>query len=483
MSSTVADSDDTYNVISLFSGAMGLDIGLEETGKFRTLVAAEKDKSACETIRTNRDAGRTASSELKVIEEDIKNITPQEVLDEVGLEPGEVDLLSGGPPCVSFSTAGERRTVQDTRGELIFDFLGFVEHIEPKFFLMENVRGLMSAAINHRPIEDRPKNGGPPLEPDEKPGSVLKLWLRDLADINDGDYRLDIFEVNSANYGAPQIRERVLFIGSRFNTKVEFPRPTHYNVPKEWNPNQDFLEKYTEGENDGGDVNDIKPFRTLGDAIKDLEEDDPVIMDFSPRKKEYLEMVPPGGNWRALPEEIQEESMGAAYHASGGRSGWWRRLSYEYPAPTILGQPNHSSSALCHPEEVRALTLRECALVQEFPEDWEFEGTPAEQYKQVGNAVPVTLGRVAGKTIGGYLDKITAGDIEEPDRELPKARKVYINSHVRRRYWYKDGNTVVNGDGSDDDEVRYELPETKIKEEVINIDPERAQSNLEAFTN
>jgi DNA (cytosine-5)-methyltransferase 1 len=482
MNSTDTNSKQTYNAVSLFSGAMGLDIGLERTGRFRTLAAVEKDESACATIRTNRDAGRTASSELKVIEADVNDITPQEVLEEAGLEPGEVDLLSGGPPCVSFSTAGERRTVQDTRGELIFDFLEFVEHIEPKFFLMENVRGLMSAAINHRPLEDRPKNGGQPLEPDEKPGSVLKLWLRDLADINDGEYRVDIFEVNSANYGAPQIRERVLFIGNRFDTKVEFPRPTHYNVPKGWEPNQDFLEEYTKGES-SDKVDDIKPFRTLGDAIKNLEEDDPVIMDFSPRKKKYLEMVPPGGNWRALPEDVQEESMGAAYHASGGRSGWWRRLSYEYPTPTILGQPNHSSSALCHPEEVRALTLRECALVQEFPEDWEFEGTPAEQYKQVGNAVPVTLGRVAGETLAEYLDKITIGDLEESDRELPKARKVYIHSHVRRRYWYKDGDTVVNGDGSDDDNVRYELPETKIKEEVIDIDPERKQSDLEAFTN
>lgn len=480
MTDADTDSDGRYNVVSLFSGAMGLDIGLEETGKFETIVTVERDAAACDTVRTNRDAGRTACSELKVIEEDIKDITPQDVLDEIGMEPRDVDLLSGGPPCVSFSTAGERRTVQDTRGELIFDFLEFVEHIEPKFFLMENVRGLMSAAINHRPLEDRPKNGGPPLEPDEKPGSVLKLWLRDLADINGGEYRVDIFEVNSANYGAPQIRERVLFVGNRFGTKVDFPKPTHYNIPKEGEPEQDSLEEFREGESE---ADDLQPFRTLGDAIRELEEDDPVIMDFSPRKKKYLEMVPPGGNWRALPEDVQEESMGAAYHASGGRSGWWRRLSYEYPAPTILGQPNHSSSALCHPEEVRALTLRECAMVQEFPEEWEFEGKPSEQYKQVGNAVPVTLGRVAGDTIADYLDEVGAEDGgRQNDHELPTARKVYVHSHIRRRYWYKDGDTVVNDDDSENT-VRYELPEIKVEEEIIDIDPESAQTELEAFTN
>ena len=172
--------------------------------------------------------------------------------------------------------------------------------------------------------------------------------------------------------------------------------------------------------------------------------------------------------------------MGAAYHASGGRSGWWRRLSYDYPAPTILGQPNHSSSALCHPEEVRALTLRECAAVQEFPETWEFEGKPAEQYKQVGNAVPITLGRVAGSTIQRSTDQAEPSGSNSFHGPLPRARKVYIHSHVRRRYWYKDGEKVVhNGENSD---VRYEIPEIKIKEESIDFQDQQKQSALGHFS-
>ena len=471
--------NETYTVVSLFTGAMGLDIGLEETGRFETHLAVDANEAACETIRMNRDAGRTTNPDLEVINADLGEISPQEVFDQVDASPEDVDLLSGGPPCVSFSTAGDRRTLQDARGELIFDYLDFVEYIKPDFFLMENVRGLMSAAIQHRPTDERPKNGGPPLEPEEKPGSVLKLWLRDLMDIGNEDYRIDIFEVNSANYGAPQIRERVLFIGNRHNIKTQFPRPTHYNVPKEAGSSTD--EESTSNKLNTLSDKEIKPFNTLADAIKDLEEDDPVIMDFSPRKKKYLKKVPPGGNWRTLPEELQKESMGAAYEASGGRSGWWRRLSYDYPTPTILGQPNHSSSALCHPEEVRALTLRECALVQEFPEDWEFAGTPAEQYKQVGNAVPITLGRVAGETIAEHLDQVHQGDAVENSRDYPKARKVYINSHVRRRYWYKDGDTVVNED-SNGSEVRYELPDTKIDEEIISFAEQQKQSSLEKFS-
>jgi DNA (cytosine-5)-methyltransferase 1 len=117
------------------------------------------------------------------------------------------------------------------------------------------------------------------------------------------------------------------------------------------------------------DAPPLLPFRTVGDAIRELRDDDPVILDFSPRKKRYLGMVKPGGNWRTLPLEVQKESMGAAWHTKGGRSGWWRRLSYDLPFPTVVTMPNHASRAMCHPEEVRALTLRECASIQEFPSD------------------------------------------------------------------------------------------------------------------
>src|SRR5215203_5808845 len=158
-----------YTVVSLFSGAMGLDIGLEQTGRFRTLACVEKEPAFCETIRRNRDAGRL-SPDLQLFEGDITDLDPADVLRMTGLKPGDLDLLVGGPPCQSFSTAGRRRTTEDPRGTLLWQFLRFVDALKPKFFLMENVRGLLSAALHHRPIAERPEKGGAPLRADEEPG-------------------------------------------------------------------------------------------------------------------------------------------------------------------------------------------------------------------------------------------------------------------------------------------------------------------------
>ena len=212
-----------YKVISLFSGAMGLDLGLEKTGRFEVLAAVEKEKVFCDTIRTNRDAGRL-SRRLKVFERDVAEVDPQEILKSSGLKPGEVDVLVGGPPCQSFSTAGRRRTTQDTRGTLLWDFLRFVRVLRPRFFLMENVRGLLSAAIRHRPIKLRPNSGGRPLQPDEEAGSVVRLFAGELQHIDAASYHMDCFEVNAVNYGAPQLRERAYFCGVTATTTLWISR-------------------------------------------------------------------------------------------------------------------------------------------------------------------------------------------------------------------------------------------------------------------
>jgi DNA (cytosine-5)-methyltransferase 1 len=119
-------------------------------------------------------------------------------------------------------------------------------------------------------------------------------------------------------------------------------------------------------------------------------------------------MVPEGGNWRDLPEEIQRESMGRAFHAKGGRSGYWRRLSFDAPSPTILTEPQNASTALCHPVEDRPLTVRECARIQAFPDDWSFYGRGGDQYRLVGNAVPVLLASILGEHVRKTLDERTA---------------------------------------------------------------------------
>jgi DNA (cytosine-5)-methyltransferase 1 len=440
-----------YNVISLFSGAMGLDIGLEQTGRFRILACVEKEPAFCQTIRANQRAGRLPDS-LHVFERDITKLDPAEVLDAVGLQPGEVDLVVGGPPCQSFSTAGRRRTVQDTRGTLLWHFLRFVQAMKPRFFVMENVRGLLSAALRHRAIAQRPEKGGPPLGPDEQQGSVVRRFAGDLQQITGGPYHMDCFEVNAVNYGAPQLRERAIFIGNRYNAVVDFPNPTHAATPSDGGRPDSLFDEQIQSS--------MKRWRTLRDAIGDVREDDPVVLDFSPRKKKYLAKVPSGSNWRSLPEELQKESMGKAWYAKGGRSGWWRRLTYDLPCPTLVTMPNHAGTALCHPEELRALSLREYALIQEFPANWEFCGSPSEQYAQVGNAVPVRLGEVAGNLVADHLDAIQNRGWKPYVGKPGAYRVVYVQAHVRTRMWYKGGRTFVWRDGGRNTEAVYSAPRT-----------------------
>ncbi|MDP3961372.1 MAG: DNA cytosine methyltransferase [Pseudorhodobacter sp.] len=442
-----------YRVVSLFSGAMGLDIGLDQTDRFELLATVEVEPSFCETISRNVKAGRISGNPT-VLCRDIAELSVEELLETIGLAPGDVDLLVGGPPCQSFSTAGKRQSVQDPRGTLLWHYLRFIEGLQPKLFLMENVRGLTSAALMHRPIAKRPEKGGPPLEPEEEPGSVIRLFSDDLQKIAGGPYHMDCFEVNAVNYGAPQLRERALFIGNRFNMQIDFPSPTHGS--------QDVA--------DAPDLfsrNELLPWRTLGDALAGLNGPGDVIMDFSPRKKRYLDMVPPGSNWRSLPEEVQRESMGKAHVAKGGRSGWWRRLSFDLPCPTLVTMPNHASTSLCHPTETRALSLREYARIQEFPDTWEFSGTPTQQYAQVGNAVPVLLGRVAGDLIASSLDALVKSRWEIQPKLPESFRVIYVQSHVRTRQWFKAGKTFVRDGLSQSNDSNYSAP--VVRNKVRNI--------------
>ena len=351
----------SYTCVSLFSGAFGLDIGLEQAGIYSDL-AIEIDELACNTIKHNRP-------DLEVWCKDISKVKGADILKFLGIKRGELDILVGGPPCQSFSTAGNRGSVRDLRGLMIFEFLRLVDELKPKVFLMENVRGLLSAVKNSKRLVS--ESGSVNITSATFLGSVASELLNEFSDLK---YRVDYFAVNSVNYGVPQLRERALFFGNRLSQKTNFPEPTHGPSEK-------------------------KQFSTLFDAIGDLREIDPEVLDFSPRKKKYLSMLSPGQNWRNLPPKIAEESMGKAFFAKGGRSGWWRRLDFNSPAPTIVTMPNHASTSLCHPKEIRALSLRECARVQGFPDKWKFLGTVSQKYKQVGNAVPSKLGELCGKEL------------------------------------------------------------------------------------
>lgn len=408
---------------------MGLDLGFELQGDFELLACVEKERIFCDTIEANVRMGNFAGNP-RVFCEDLMTFEPAELMTELGIKSGEIDVLIGGPPCQAFSTAGRRQSVQDRRGTLLWRYLEFVKALQPKIFVMENVRGLLSASLKHRPISERPENGGPPLDISELPGSVIETFIKDLTDTCAKKYHLDIFEVNSVNYGAPQIRERAIFIGNSLGKNIDFPMPTHGNSTK----HSQSLFSFDE----------TKPWRTLRDAIGDLRENDPELSDFSPRKKQFLGQVPAGGNWRSLPVEIQKESMGRAWFAKGGRSGWWRRLSWDFPCPTLVTMPNHASTSLCHPEEIRVLSVKEYARIQEFPDNWIFCGKTAQKYTQIGNAVPVRLGMVAADCVSQFLKSIehqTADLSYQP--ASAQVRRTYIHSHVRTRRWFKNGEAVA----------------------------------------
>ncbi len=403
--------------ISLFSGGMGLDIGLESAG-FETATCVENDKEAVRTIRHNKP-------ELPVFDYSIEEVSGDELLVASNMVGKEVPLVVGGPPCQAFSVFGNRLGIKDARGQLVFEFIRIVKETKPATFLMENVRGLLSMSIAPNKKELK-ADDTIPAHFFEK-GSLMNQIF---SEFNALGYHVDCFVVNSANYGAPQIRERVLLIGNRYGYKADFPKPQFSNRQED----------------------NLPPFRTLGDAIdpnKGFVDSDPSVMNFSERKLKYLSMVPEGGNWRSLPEDIQKESMGKSWYLKGGRSAYWRKLSYSFPSPTVVTMPNHAGTSMCHPKELRAITVGEAAAIQEFPNTWEFQGTTAAKFRQVGNAVPTRLGQVAGLVIQQLLKKIEEyGPSTEP---LCHHTIEHIRPHVRTRTFWKNGESFA-GDKSYYDE-------------------------------
>ncbi|MEQ8994905.1 MAG: DNA cytosine methyltransferase [Coleofasciculus sp. B1-GNL1-01] len=367
--------------ISLFSGAFGLDLGLELAG-FHTVSVVEKDRDSVKTIALNRPYLHESA-----IPRAIETISTQDLLLEGGrvlgkgraLRPNEVDLVVGGAPCQPFSTAGKRASVLDPRGSLFMEFVRVVRDIQPRFFVMENVKGLLSAAIRHRPINQRGADY-PPLEPDEMRGAALKVVLAEMHELG---YKVVYNLLETADYGVPQNRERVVFIGSRDGESVTFPLATHCQSGR-----------------------DLPKWRTLRDALTNLVEQNPEFTPYSEKRLKYLRLLKSGQNWRYLPENLKEEAMGGAYKSGGGKVGFYRRLSWDKPSPTVTTSPQQKATDMCHPVELRPLTVRECARIQTFPDDWIFCGSITSKYKQIGNAVPVGL----AKAIGTYLYSLIQGD-------------------------------------------------------------------------
>jgi DNA (cytosine-5)-methyltransferase 1 len=338
------------SVLSFFSGAMGLDLGLIEAG-LDVRLGQELDVRAVETIQVN--GHNVVPGDIRALLEEDPGLA--QFMSQAGVSKGEAFAVVGGPPCQPFSTAGQRRGVEDKRGLLIFDYLKAVRDIQPRFMVLENVKGLMSAK-----------------------GIRSESLLDDvIARIRTMGYTPTWGIVDAAHYGAAQFRERLIIIGSRDGEPVFIPAPTHFQHHQE----PDYR------------------WRTLGDAIGDLENRAGESARFSPRVQEILNLVPEGGNWRSLPPDVAEEAMGGAWKSGGGKVGFFRRLSYSEPSPTLVTSPVQKATMLAHPTQARPLSVQEYARIQGFPDDWNLVGTTSDKYKQIGNAVPRALGKAIGKML------------------------------------------------------------------------------------
>lgn len=356
---------DNRDVISFFSGAMGLDIGLEKAG-LNVVIGQDFEPSCVETMRANGH---------NVLGGDIREINPDTLLKLTGLHVGEPFMVCGGPPCQPFSTAGKRLGINDPRGSLFMDFIRMIDYIRPRFFVMENVKGIVSSPLKHVSVKEREKD-----DPEQQLGTVLDVILSEFDKLG---YKTVYGVLDAVNYGVPQFRERFVLIGSRDNEDIFLPMPTHFQMHQ----------------------NSEYRWKTVGEVIKDLENNPGEYTSLSGERKKYIHMVPEGGNWRDLPEEIIPVAMGGAYQSGGGKVGFYRRLSYNQPAPTITTSPAQKATMLCHPTQDRPLSIKEYARIQQFPDDWIFKGTLSAKYRQIGNAVPVGLAEAIGRAIISTADK------------------------------------------------------------------------------
>lgn len=336
-----------YNSLELFAGGGGLALGMSLAG-FHHVLLNEFETAACKTLKVNKP-------EWNVIEGDVRHIdfTPLK---------GKVDFLSGGFPCQAFSYAGKGAGFDDTRGTLFFELARAVREIQPKVFLGENVKGLIS----------------------HEEGRTFETIQNTIAEL--GYTLVEPRVLRAIMYQVPQKRERLILIAIRNDiaNRVQFCWPSPY-----------------------------REVLTLRDALfqsvifdTDVPESEGVL--YPDKKRSVLAMVPQGGDWRDLPEDIAKEYMGGSWHLGGGKTGMARRLSLNEPSLTLTCSPCQKQTERCHPLETRPLSVREYARIQTFPDYWQFQGNMSEKYKQIGNAVPVNLAWAVGRSLIRLFNDIQA---------------------------------------------------------------------------
>jgi len=333
---------DEFTVLELFAGAGGLAIGMEKAG-LKCVALNEIDKWACKTLRANRP-------NWNILEGDIKSFDFRKF-------EHKADIVTGGFPCQAFSYAGKKLGLEDARGTLFYEFARVVKEVQPAICIGENVRGLLS--------HDK--------------GKTLKGMISILDEIG---YKVVPVEVLKAiNFRVPQKRERLILVGVRKDIDI------NYEYPKKHNKIYNLCDALKKGDLFNSDVPNSE-----GAKYPDY-------------KKKVLDLVPPKGYWRDLPIDLQKEYMGGSFYLGGGKTGMARRIGWDEPSLTLTCSPAQKQTERCHPDETRPFTVREYARIQTFPDEWEFVGSVAQQYKQIGNAVPVNLGEEIGYSIIKFLNK------------------------------------------------------------------------------
>ncbi|RYD83265.1 MAG: DNA cytosine methyltransferase [Verrucomicrobiaceae bacterium] len=364
-------------VIDLFCGAGGLSEGFRQAG-YTVLAGNDFFDAAGETFAATHP-------EAKFLPGAIQQYTAQDFLDAAGLKRGELDVLVGGPPCQGFSVYNHQRGLHDERSSLYREYLRIVEGLQPNWVVLENVTGMISA-------------GG---------GAAVEAILEGLGALG---YSVEPKILRAEEYGVPQERRRLVFIGNRLGLPIKFPEPTH-------GPG-------------------LLPFVTIDDAIGDLlpllNGEDRGLTPYGREARsayqrqlrngsngvknhaaaklskvnlDRLKYIPQGGSWRDIPVDLLPEGMKRAKRSDHTKR--YGRLSWNGLASTILTKCDPHWGAYFHPDQDRTLSVREAARLQSFPDWFEFRGSRTDQYTQVGNAVPPLLGRAIAKVIAQISGRTT----------------------------------------------------------------------------
>ena len=359
-----------WTAIDLFSGAGGLSEGFRQAG-FHVLAGNDIDPYAAETFAASH-------SEARFLHGPIEDISARHLLNCAGLRKGELDCLIGGPPCQGFSVYNHQRGLHDKRSGLFREYLRIVEGLMPKWVVMENVTGITSAGN----------------------GQAVSNILSGFESLG---YAIETKILRAEEYGVPQERRRIFFLGNRLGLPVSWPEQTHGPGRKPfvtvWEAIGD-LPPLRNGENPGGPVH----YRSgpqcgyqaylRGNATLVYNHAAPCL---APINQERMKYIPEGGSWRDVPFELLPAGMKSARRCDHTKR--YGRLRKEGLASTILTKCDLHWGAYIHPDQDRVLTVREAARLQSFPDWFQYAGPRTEQYVQVGNAVPPLLAKQVGQAL------------------------------------------------------------------------------------